>query len=137
MLGIFDENKVQMNKIILSFLLSVFTFISYAQDFEKVRLALENGNVTELTSLLDATVDLSLNDKDYNLGRGEVDAKLRAFFIENQPQSVRLIHKGVSKKGVHYMIGALKSSNGDFRVTVYMHNVAGQYLIQSLELEKD
>lgn len=137
MLGIFESNELQMNKIILTLIISLVTFCSYSQDFEKVRVALENGNVTELSSMLDATIDLTIDDKDYNIGRGEADNKLRSFFVDHQPRSVKLIHKGVSKNGVHYMIGELNASTGFYRVTVYMHEAAGQFLIQSLELEKE
>jgi hypothetical protein len=126
-----------MNKIILTIGLAFISVMAFSQDFDKITSAFGNGNVSELVPLLAATVDISIDDEVLKLGRSDAKARLRTFFLNHSPSSMKVVHKGVSKNDVHYMISALQTNDATFRVTVYIHKNGQEYLIQSLEIEKE
>lgn len=122
-------------KAILAFLL-LFPFALQAQDYEKLSEAFTNGDATSVGRMLDATIDYTEDGKDQRIGRSDAENKLRSFFITNAPRSFKKVHEGVSSNDVHYMIGDLYTSSGNFRITQYLNKSGDQYLIQSIEIEK-
>lgn len=118
----------------------IFFFLSpsalFAQDYEKLSDAFSNGDASSIVRMLDATVDYTEDGKDQKIGRGDSENKLRSFFMANTPRSFKKVHEGVSSNDVHYMIGDLFASSGTFRVTLYLNNSGEEYLIQSIEIEK-
>jgi hypothetical protein len=122
-------------KAILAFLL-LFPIALQAQDYEKLSEAFTNGDATSIGRMLDSTIDYAEDGKDQRIGRSDAENKLRSFFIANTPRSFKKVHEGVSSNDVHYMIGDLFTSNGNFRITQYLNKSGNQYLIQSIEIEK-
>ncbi len=122
-------------KALLLFIL--FTPLAIAaQDYEKLSDAFSNGDATSIGRLFDATIDYTENEQDQKLGRSNSENKLRFFFMTNTPRSFKKVHEGVSSNDVHYMIGDLFTSSGTFRITLYLNKTGEQYLIQSIEIEK-
>lgn len=122
----------------IKYLLSIFLFCSIAcvaQDFDAVKKSFESGNAAELRPLLASTVELSIDGKDMEVGRGDAEVKLRSFFDKHPPRSFSVLHSGVSKADVQYMIGSFVSSSGTFRVSAYLQKSGEKYEIKSLEIE--
>ena len=122
-------------KVALLFLFFM-PFALIGQDYDKLSDAFSNGDATSIGRMLDATVDYSEDDVDQKIGRSDSENKLRSFFMANTPRSFKKVHEGVSSNDVHYMIGDLYTSTGTFRVTLYLYKAGEQYLIQSIEIEK-
>ncbi len=122
----------------IKYLLSLCLLCSmqvFSQDFDAVKKAFETGNVSELRPLLASTVELSIEGKEMEVGRSDAELRLRTFFDAHPPRSFSVLHSGVSKADVQYMIGSLVSSDGTFRVSAYLQKSAAEYRIQSLEIE--
>lgn len=117
-------------------LLLFLPFALQAQDYEKLSDAFSNGDATSIGRMLDATVDFTFDGVDQRIGRSDAENKLRSFFISNTPRSFKKVHEGVSSNDVHYMIGDLYTSTGNFRITQYSNKAGDQYLVQSIEIEK-
>lgn len=126
-----------MNKIILTLVILFSSTLGFSQDFDRILNAFSEGNVSELTPILDATIDLTVDDRSAKLGRSDAENQLRSFFMLHTPRSMKAMHKGVSKNDVHYMISQLMTSDGAYRVTVYIYKNGENYLVQSLEIEKE
>ena len=129
--------RFEMRKFLSIFLFLSFFQISLAQDFEKVSEAFAKGNASQLGKHMANTVDMTMNGTSSTVGRGDAENKLRTFFMDNEIRDFESVHKGVSKGDVHYMIGQIFTSAGVYRVTVYMHESTSEYVIQSIEIEKD
>ena len=108
-----------------------------AQDYTSIDNAFSEGNASVLSKSFDSTVELSLDGKLSSLGRSDAENKMRSFFLDHEPRNFEIVHKGESKSDVHYFISQLVTSNGSFRITAYLHKSVDEYLIQSLEIEKD
>jgi hypothetical protein len=128
---------IQMNKIIFTLVILFSTLSGFSQDFDRIIKAFSEGNVSQLSPILDATVDLSVDDRSAKLGRSDAENQLRSFFMIHTPRSMKAMHKGVSENDVHYMISQLMTSDGAYRVTVYIYKSGESYLVQSIEIEKE
>lgn len=109
--------------------------LAQAQEFDPVAKAFEKGNAAELRKYLASTIELSIDGEEMEVGRGDAENQIRSFFDSHPPKSFSVLHSGVSDSDVKYMIGSYLSSNGGFRVSVYMRKEADKYVIQSLEVE--
>ena len=121
---------------ILVFIVFLATSLS-AQDYTSIDNAFSEGNASGLSKSFDSTVELSIDGKSSSLGRSDAENKMRSFFLDHEPRNFEIVHKGESKSDVHYFISQLVTSNGSFRITAYLHKSVDEYLIQSLEIEKD
>lgn len=108
-----------------------------AQDYEAVEDAFSDGNATALSNLFDATVEIDMLGKISSVGRGDAENKMRTFFMEHEPRNFDIVHKGVSQSDVHYCIAQLMTSDGVFRITLYLHKTGDRYLIHNIEIEED
>lgn len=113
-----------------------FPTLLMSQDYEKLSEALTNGDASMIGSMLDASVEYTFDGKDQKLGRSDAENNLRSFFMTNSPRSFQKVHEGVSGNDIHYMIGDLTTSEGVFRFTLYLNKSMEQYLIQSIEIDK-
>ena len=109
--------------------------VCQAQEFDPVKEAFKTGNAAQLKPHLDETVELSILGKESEASNAEAEKKLRTFFDEHPPRSFSILHSGVSKSDVRYMIGSLVSAGSTFRVSVYLSKRGDKYVIQSLEIE--
>lgn len=125
-------------KSAIIFIISVlFSTYSSAQDFSEISDALAKGNATALGKVMANTMDYSINGKTATISKSDAENRLRSFFMENEVRSFESVHKGGSKSDVHYMIGKLFTSKGNYRITVYLIKAVEYYVIQSIEIEKD
>ena len=108
-----------------------------AQDYTSIDNAFSEGNASTLSKSFDSTVEYSVDGKTSSIGRSDAENKMRSFFLDHEPRNFEIVHKGESKSDVHYFISQLITSNGSFRITAYLHKSVDEYLIQSIEIEKD
>lgn len=126
-----------MIKFLFTPLFCLISFLTLGQDYEGISNSFSTANTTGLSRLFDATVEVNIHAKEETLKKSDAEARLRTFFSGNQPKAFTIVHKGVSQKEIHYMIGQLTTATGTHRVTVYMHKSGEGYLIQSLEIEQE
>lgn len=125
----------KMKKILIP-ILCLLSSMAFAQDYDKISQAFKVGNVTDISAMFDVDIDCSLEGKEETLTKADAERKLRSFFLAHSPRGFSMVHKGVSQNDVHYIIGELATSTGDYRTTIYLHKSGNTYLIQSLEIEE-
>lgn len=130
-------------KTMLFTLLVSFSALLPATDQKPVSLddvcrAIGSGNVDELSSVMDAEVELIILDKEDLYSRDQAIAALRTFFKESTPSSFGKVHQGASKSAdAEYCIGTLATAKGPYRVYVYVAKRPGGVLLQELRFERE
>ncbi len=122
-------------------LFSLFTLLSVpllhaqADVKDQVVAAIGSGNVNALGEKLVANVDLTvLTSSDY-YSKAQAVQILRKFFVEHEPQGLRIEHEGTSKMGDRYCIGQLATASGTFRVTFFLKKTDDAVLVKQLRIE--
>ncbi len=127
-----------MKNLILSALLIMSYLTSAAQQAEvsKISAALNTGNSQQISDLLLANVDLSVAGNDDVYSKAQATQILRSFFEKNPAQRFSIEHEGTSKSNDIYKIGSLLTKTGTYRVTFFLKNEGGRFLIKELRIEK-
>lgn len=100
--------------------------------------AIGQGNVAEITAVMDAEVELSILDQENLYSRADAAKALTAFFGKHAPQSFGKVHQGASKSAdAEYCIGTLATANGPFRVYLYVAKRPTGILLQELRFERE
>lgn len=134
-----------MTKIVAQIIIFQFLLIctGYAQDGKEEQITskvsdyLRIGNASGLTSFFGNNVDLTVLEKDDVYSKSQAEQILAKFFRDYSPKQFNLVHKGKSKQGTLYRIGELNTKNGNFRITFYIKDNSGQFLIQQLRIEQN
>lgn len=102
-----------------------------------VSKALSEGDATALNAFLDASVELTLLDKQNVYDKSQATSALRDFFSHNKPRSFNAVHQGTSRGNTsHYTIGDMGTASGNYRVYLYYKSNGGSVLIQEIRIEK-
>jgi hypothetical protein len=94
------------------------------------------GNATVIAHFFKGNIELTINNKENIYSSTQAELILKDFFKKNIPQSFKIIHeggKGVSK----YAIGTLKTSQGNYRITMLFKLNNNSPYIHQLRIEKD
>ena len=102
-----------------------------------IQKALSEGDANTLSNYFDATLELTLLDKQDVLDKTKATETLRNFFAKNKPRAYNAVHQGTSKGNAsHYTIGDMQTANGNFRVYLYYKSSGNNILIQEIRIEK-
>jgi hypothetical protein len=114
--------------------LILISFRSSFFNIDQVAVAMRSGNVSQLSAYLDTRVDISLPDQSDTYSKSQAEMIIRDFFSTNRVQAFQVKHKG-ENGGSEFCIGILKTSNGDFRTTLFMKNKGDRQLLQELRFQ--
>jgi hypothetical protein len=92
--------------------------------------ALNEGNSVQLSSNLNANVELVIDNKNDVFSKQQASEIIADFFRKNHVNSFQFLHKG-NKDSASFIIGILKTTSGNFRVYV----VTRKNEIQQLRIE--
>ena len=125
---------------ILILILSMIAPLS-AQTFEDnlsvIQKALSEGDATTLGNYFDASVEMTLIDKQDVVDKTKAVETLKTFFVKNKPRTYNAVHQGTSKGNAsHYTIGDMQTAGGNFRVYLYYKSSGNNILIQEIRIEK-
>ena len=117
-----------------------FTFLftslnTSAQVPDKIILSLQNGNSKVLAGYFNDNVELVVLDNDNVYSKAQAKQIVANFFNRFTPESFNIIHQG-GKEGSKYVIGNLKTNNGNFRVYFLLKTNDGKDYIHQLRIEK-
>jgi hypothetical protein len=131
--------KAPVTSLLILLVILSFSLPQAGNDIvDKISLALNSGNVQDLTGHFNNTIDLSLPDSDGTYSNKQAEQLIKAFFKNHPVNSFKLEHQGNSNDGSRYMIGTLKCTSGNtFRVYGLISKSAGTELIQELQFEKE
>lgn len=120
------------------FFVSGFLFSSLnssAQIPDEIILSLQTGNAKVLSGYFNDNVELVVLDNDNVYSKAQAKQVVSNFFKSFTPESFNVIHQG-GKEGSKYVIGNLKTNNGNFRVYFLLKNSNGKDYIHQLRIEK-
>lgn len=124
-----------MIKLLLSFTVAtIFTTLT-AISFSEILEAIKKGDATEVAKFFDNSVEITLAGKSNSYSKSQAEIILRDFFNSNSVKDFEIIHKSESA-GSQYCIGNLKTSNGQYRVTIYMKQKGDKQVLQEIRFEK-
>ncbi len=109
---------------------------SQAAEVGRISTAIGIGNASSVSELFLANIDLSVDGNDDVYSKAQASQILRSFFERNPVIKFAVNHEGASRTNDIYRIGTLNTKTGNFRVTFFLKNEAGKYLIKELRIEK-
>jgi hypothetical protein len=112
-------------------LLSAFTA---QKGIDEVIGALRSGNSSQLASLFDESVEITLPDKSDNYSRAQAQLIVKDFFGNNGVKGFELKHKGDSPGG-HFCIGTLQTNAGNYRTNVFMKVKNGKEVVKEIRFQ--
>ncbi len=105
---------------------------------DAITAALGSGNVDMLSKYFADNVQISIQDKERTYPKVQAVEAVRSFFTTAKPQSFSEVHKGTSRENSdQYCIGNLASSNGVYRVYLYLKVNGNSVTIQEMRLDKE
>jgi hypothetical protein len=111
--------------------------IGFDDNLSVIQKALAEGDANTLSNYFDATLEITLLDKQDVLDKTKATETLRNFFAKNKPRAYNAVHQGSSKgSSSHYTIGDMQTSGGNFRVYIYYKSSGNNVLIQEIRIEK-
>ena len=118
-------------------LLLLFQWQLSAQSMpEKAKLAFKSGDSQKILPLLAEKLQFSLEGEGAMITSREAAAKLSQFFKSNMPSDLSSLFQGQSKDGRQYFIGLLKTSGGDYRISVYWSALSKDQIL-SLDISRE
>lgn len=113
------------------------TVFAQDDDFEQISKIIEAGNAKELVKNFSASVELNINGEEATYSRSQAEAVLKDFFTKNPPKSFSINHKGASKGGLPYAIGAYEHSAGKYRVWIRLRKATTKHLVYEMSFIKE
>jgi hypothetical protein len=99
--------------------------------------ALTAGNATILSDFFNSMVDLGISGNEDTYSKTQATQILKDFFIKNPVKSVKITRQGSSTDGSQFSIGEMQTGTGAFRIYYLLKKVAGKFLIQQLQIQKE
>lgn len=99
--------------------------------------AIRQGNAKDLSKYFKENVDLAIGEKEEVYSSAQAELILKDFFSKNTPKTFIIVHQGMSKLGLQYVIGNLTTSTGNFRVSFYIKKSLHGQFIQQLRIDTE
>lgn len=106
-----------------------------AQVPEEIILSLGSGNSKVLSEYFNQNIELVVLENDKVYSKAQAKQIVSNFFKNYIPESFNVLHQG-GKEGAKYVIGNLKTNNGNFRVSFLLKKNGGKDYIHQLRIEK-
>lgn len=123
--------------LILSFVAPFSLSSQLTENISIITKAIGDGDAATLGNYFDASVELTILDKQDVLDKTQATEAVKSFFSKNKPRSYNMVHQGTSKGNAsHYTIGDLQTASGNYRVYLYYKSAGDKVLIQEMRIEK-
>ena len=126
----------ELKKILLLLLLS--SSVIAADIYDEIANSIRTGDAKQLATFFGNSIDLTIMEKENVYSNAQAEFILKDFFGKNPPKSFTILHKGSSPEGTQYAIGNLITSSGKtFRISFYIKNNNGKFVLQELRIETE
>lgn len=123
--------------LILSFVAPFPLSSQLAENISIITKAISDGDAATLGNYFDASVELTVLDKQDVLDKTQATEAVKNFFLKNKPRAYNMVHQGTSKGNAsHYTIGDMQTASGNYRVYLYYKSSGDKVLIQEMRIEK-
>ena len=127
-----------MKKIqIVLIALLIFPFISKADSFDDIMLAMKNGQTSGITKFFSSNVELTLLENEGIYSKQQSEQMLKNFFAQHPPKNVNVQHKGASAQGAKYAIIIYEATNGKFRTYIFMKDNGSGLQVNEFRIERE
>jgi hypothetical protein len=125
-----------MSKLCLFFLLIFPTAFVNAQDpIEHTAGFIKSGEIQQLAKTFAPTVELSIPGAEDSYPATKAAELLEAFFKQNQPRSVKILHRITSNPHYRFAVLLVSTSNGNYRMSFNLKNKGGHFELNDLHIE--
>lgn len=119
-------------------LIMLFSPLLQSSNMDSITRAIGTGNVAALEQYMNSPVEIALLNQMGIYDKAGAAALLRSFFGENAPRSFSQVRQGASKGNDSvYATGNLDTSNGIFRVYLFIRQENGKQFIEELRISKE
>ena len=127
-----------MKGIILSTILAASILSAPNMSLSNITKALGEGNTIELSSYFGENVEISILNQENTYSKDKASQIIENFFKSYQPRTFSQVHAGVSKnQNTQFCIGNLTTSNGVFRVYIFLKVESDKNVISELKFDKE
>lgn len=124
-------------RVVLLFIcLFVGVSMSMAQDVPVgVIVAFKKGNSQELNRYFSEKVDLVIQNRSLNADRRSAEGAMTDFFSKNKVSAFNVNHEG-KRDDSSFIVGTLKTVNGDYRVNCFFKRLQNRYFIHQIRIDR-
>lgn len=98
--------------------------------------ALKRGDADMLSRHFSTTIEIDLLGDENFYSRSQATLLIKSFVTKHQPVEFSLTHEGI-KETTAFAIGALRTENNTFRVSIFIKTEGGQPYIHQLRIERN
>jgi hypothetical protein len=126
-------------KILYAFsLLMLSSVIANAQDpIEHTAGLIKTAEIQQLAKTFAPVVELSIPGSDDSYPAAKAAELLEAFFKQNQPRAVKIIHRIVSNANYRFAVLLVSTDNGNYRMSFNLKNKSGHFELNDLHIEPE
>ncbi len=137
MTGTIKINKVLLSVLAVLLLLRVQLKAQGPDIIGNTKLALKTGSSRELSKNFNDIIELSIDGEKSSYSKQHAEILIKEFFKKHPPADFQYVHQGASKEGLKYAIGNYSFSGGEYRVYMLIKRFNGNYLIDTIEFDKE
>ncbi|MDB5024677.1 MAG: hypothetical protein JWP78_2432 [Mucilaginibacter sp.] len=128
-----------MRLLYLLLLILPLSFVSAgrADIIDKTVELIKQGNVNELAKNFSSTIELTVLDQENVYSNVQAEVILTNFFKNNQPKSVKILHRIDSNSNYRFAVLILTTDNGVYRISLSLKNVNGRFELNELRIETE
>jgi len=125
-----------MKRLILIGSVLFLSLQSFAQVGD-IFAALRSGNASALSRFFEDRIELGIESDYVMVNKKDATDKLSLFFRDHRPTNFKEIHQGHSRgRDAKFTIGELETSNGTFRVYIYVNQTGNTTSIQEIRFDR-
>ncbi len=121
----------------LLFALLIIALAAKADTFDDVVSAIKQASAKDVSKYFNSTVELTVVNTEGVYSKPQAEMIVKNFFAANPPKAVSIQHKGSSAQGSRYAIANYETTQGKYRVYIFMKESTGGMLIHELRFEKE
>ena len=126
-----------MKLLYLPLLVIFYLIPTTAGPIEKVAELIRQGNVSELSKMFAANVEINMQNEDNVYSKVQAGLILDKFFSQNKPVSVKIFHKVNSNPKYQFAVVILNTQKGLFRITYTLKDTDGTLVLIELRIEPE
>jgi hypothetical protein len=138
----FIQDKFQftdMKLYCLLLLILPLTFISAGTGdiIDTTAEIIKKGDAHELARTFSSSVEMTILGEDNSYSNTQAESVLTDFFKNNQPKSVKIIHRIASNPNYRFAVLLLTTGKGIYRTSFSLENVKGRFELNELRIEAE
>ncbi len=101
---------------------------------QSISIAFQKGDSPEIAKHCTQTIEMKLFEDENMFSKAQVEILLKDFFSKNRPISFKTNHQG-AKGNTSFAIGTLLTSQGGYRVSIFLKMDNGKMRVHQLRIE--